>query len=267
MKYKIGDVSRILGISTDLLRYYEKKGVVKPQKDKNNDYRYYDTWDINFLIDCLWYKSFGFGISQIAYMVTQCWHGDLVSLTDEKCDELESTIRRQELLLEQLKKHRDDLARVKDCMYVCDIVPSPEIVSYLNRFNSEYADSAELQRLSSQWLDYMPFAQRYFEIPQDGLTGEGDDYAWGFSLSVKLADELGVPVKPPVVRRPSRMSIHSAFKSSGKNAFTPRHLDFMLEFAEKNGYTITDRAAGNLVCSVIDDDVLTGYFEVWLPIE
>ena len=48
MRYKIGDVSRILGISTDLLRYYEKKGVVQPQKDKSNDYRYYDTWDINF---------------------------------------------------------------------------------------------------------------------------------------------------------------------------------------------------------------------------
>ena len=57
VRYKIGDVSRILGISTDLLRYYEKKGVVKPQKDQSNDYRYYDTWDINFLIDCLWYSE------------------------------------------------------------------------------------------------------------------------------------------------------------------------------------------------------------------
>lgn len=267
MKYKIGDVSRILGISTDLLRYYEKKGVVKPQKDKNNDYRYYDTWDINFLIDCLWYKSFGFGISQIAYMVTQCWHGDLVSLMGEKYDELEATIRRQELLLERLKKHREDLKRVRDCMYVCDIVPSPDVVCYLNRFNSEYATNAELQKLSSQWLDYMPFTRRYFEIAQDGLMGDADDYAWGFSLSTELARELGVLVKPPVIRRPSRLSIHSAFKSSGKDAFTPRHLDFMIEFAEKGGYTITDRAAGNLVCSVIDNDELTGYFEVWLPIE
>ena len=73
MQYKIGDVARILGISTDLLRYYEKKGVVAPTKDKQNDYRYYDVWDINFLIDCLWYKSFGFGIPQIAYMVSDCY--------------------------------------------------------------------------------------------------------------------------------------------------------------------------------------------------
>ena len=31
MRYKIGDVAKILGIPTDLIRYYEKKGVVSPE--------------------------------------------------------------------------------------------------------------------------------------------------------------------------------------------------------------------------------------------
>ena len=69
MRYKIGDVARILGISADLLRYYEKKGVVTPYKDAHNDYRYYDAWDINLLMDCLWFKNFGYSIEQIADMV------------------------------------------------------------------------------------------------------------------------------------------------------------------------------------------------------
>ena len=51
MKYKIGDVARILGVSTDILRYYERKGVVTPEKDESNDYRYYESWHINFLMD------------------------------------------------------------------------------------------------------------------------------------------------------------------------------------------------------------------------
>ena len=78
MKYKIGDVARILGISTDLLRYYEKKGVVRPVKDKANDYRYYEAWDINFLMDCLWMKGFGFGIEEIGHMVTSCPYDELM---------------------------------------------------------------------------------------------------------------------------------------------------------------------------------------------
>ena len=30
--YKIGDVAKILGISADSMRYYEKMGIVKPIK-------------------------------------------------------------------------------------------------------------------------------------------------------------------------------------------------------------------------------------------
>lgn len=269
MRYKIGDVSRILGISTDLLRYYEKKGVVKPQKDKSNDYRYYDTWDINFLIDCLWYKRFGYGIPQVAYMVTDCYHGDLVSLLDEKGDELEAALRRQTLILERLRKYREDVTRVKACLGVCDLVDSPELVCYLNRFNNDYDNRPELQKLSRQWLNYMPFTQRYFEIPQDGLLGDEDAFAWGFSLSADYAEELNVPIKQPVRRLESRKCLHSAFKSAGKNAFTSRHLGFLLDYAAEQGFTVAGGAMGNLVCSVREEgtEALTGFFEVWLPVE
>ena len=269
MRYKIGDVARILGISTDLLRYYEKKGVVTPQKDKTNDYRYYDTWDINFLIDCLWYKRFGFGIPQVAYMVTDCYHGDLISLLDEKGDQLESELRRQEQLLGRLREYREAVQRVKAFLGVCEIADSPELICYLNRFNYSYNYTPEMQKLSRQWQEYMPFTQRYFEIPQVGLLGKGDDFAWGFSLRTAYAEELNVPVKPPVKKLGSRRCIHSAFKSSGKNAFTPRHLRFLLDYAEREGLRVTGPAMGTLVCSVREEgsEELTGYFEVWLPIE
>ncbi len=269
MRYKIGDVSRILGISTDLLRYYEKKGVVQPQKDKNNDYRYYDTWDINFLIDCLWFKRFGFGIPQVAYMVTDCYHGDLISLLDEKSDQMASEIRKQEQLLARLREYREAVERVKAGLEVCDIQDSPELICYLNRFNYSYNYTPELQKLSRQWQEYMPFTQRYFEIPQEGLLGDGADFAWGFSLRTPYAEELGVSVKPPVKRLQSRRCIHSAFRSPGKNAFTPRHLRFLLDYAKEQELRIAGNAMGTLVCSVREEGSsdLTGYFEVWLPVE
>ena len=269
MRYKIGDVSRILGISADLLRYYEKKGVVRPQKDQNNDYRYYDTWDINFLIDCLWFKHFGFGIPQVAYMVTDCYHGDLISLLDEKSDQMASEIRKQEQLLARLREYREAVERVKAGLGVCDIQDSPELICYLNRFNYSYNYTPEMQRLSRQWQEYMPFTQRYFEIPQEGLMGDGADFAWGFSLRTPYAEELDVQVKPPVKRLPSRRCIHSAFRSAGKNAFTPRHLSFLLDFAKEQELKISGNAMGTLVCSVREEgsDDLTGYFEVWLPVE
>ena len=266
MQYKIGDVARILGISTDLLRYYEKKGVVTPTKGKQNDYRYYDAWDINFLIDCLWYKNFGFGIPQIAYMVSDCYYGDLVSVLEEKQDELIDSIHHQELLLRRIRQHLEQVARVKDTAGKCDIAQSPEVFCFLNRYDTDYDNSSEMQKLAKQWLQYMPFLSRYFEMPAGSDGTHAHQYAWGFSLSMEYVEEFSVPLKPPVVHQPSAECIHSVFKSTGKNAFSPEHIDFLYDFASQNGYSISGNARGNLVCSVLENEVNTGYFEVWLPV-
>lgn len=267
MRYKIGDVAKILGISPDLLRYYEKKGVVKPVKDQNNDYRYYEPWDINFLIDCLWYKNFGFGIEQIAKMVSRSSYDDILSTMEEKETEIEAAIRHQEMLLRRAREHLREVNRAKDLLGKCDLVHSPEIVRYLNRYNFIYDNSRELQDLSHQWLQYMPFTHRCFEIGQADLENKTDNYAWGFSLSMDYVREFGVPVKQPVKYLPSTPSVHSVFTSSGKDAFTPRHLKFIMDYVRENGLTVAGNARGNLICSVIEEDRLTGYFEVWLPIE
>jgi DNA-binding transcriptional MerR regulator len=267
MLYKIGDVAHILGISTDLIRYYEKKGVVTPIKDKSNDYRYYDTWDINYLIDCLWYKNMGFNIDHIADMVSDFSQGDLLSDISTKADELEKSIAHQQLLLQRIREYRQSVSEIKDMVGVCDIRRSPAIACYLNRYNQSYDSSARLNKTNQQWLKYMPFTKRYFEINWDDVVGGGDGYAWGFSLDMDYVEKLSVPLAAPVISFPSQLSIHSAFKSSGKNAFSPRHIDFMIDYAEANGLEIFGSVRGNLVCSIMEDDKLTGFFEVWMPIE
>lgn len=267
MRYKIGDVAKILGISPDLLRYYEKKGVVKPVKDRSNDYRYYEPWDINFLIDCLWYKNFGFGIDQVAKIVSRSSYSDIQAMIAAKDAEIEASIRHQEMLLRRTREHQQEVNRAQDLLGKCDLVYSPEIYRYLNRYNFIYDNSKELQALSHQWLQYMPFTHRCFEIGQEDLENKTDNYAWGFSLSMDYVQELEVPLKPPVAHLASEPSIHSVFTSSGKNAFSPRHLKYIMDYARENGLTVAGNARGNLICSVLQDEKLTGYFEVWLPIE
>ncbi len=270
MKYKIGDVAKILGISTDLLRYYEKKGVVHPVKDKNNDYRYYEAWDINFLLDCLWYKNFGFGIEEISHMVSDSSYEDITNAIDSKEKEIEETIYRQKLLLRRIREHKRALAQARDYRGKCDIRQSPEIVRYLNRHNFIYDDDPAISRVTQSWLKFMPFVHRCFEIPKSDLPiddGCGKNYSWGLSLDMQYVKEFGVKSDPPAQHLPSELSLHSVFTSTGKDAFSPKHLQYIVDYAEKNGLKICGNARGNLLCSVFDGSDLSGYFEVWIPIE
>lgn len=172
MKYKIGDVSRILGISPDLLRYYEKKGIVHPVKDAHNDYRYYEPWDINFLMDCIWYKSFHFGIDQVAEIISDSTADEVADILDQKVVELRAQIRRNELLVRRAREHRADLGRLKNQLGQCVLRDSPEIVRYIHRYNYIYDNSEALQTLSQQWLEYMPFTHRCFEMPVEDISGK-----------------------------------------------------------------------------------------------
>lgn len=269
MRYKIGDVARILGISTDLLRYYEKKGVVHPEKDAHNDYRYYEPWDINFLMDCLWFKNFGFGIEEIAHMVTDRDFNELADCLEAKEWEMEQSLRRQQLLLERMKVHRAEMLRGKELLGRCDVTQSPEILRYLNRHNFVYDDDPALAKLTQEWLRYFPFIRRCFEIRQSDLPGgEGEgNFSWGLALDPAYAEEFGVLCDPPVERLPARKCLHSVFKSTGKDAFSPGHLQYLMDYAAENGLTVCGNAYGNLLCSVSEPGGQSGWFEVWVPVK
>lgn len=269
MKYKIGDVARILGISPDLLRYYEKKDIVHPVKDKNNDYRYYEPWDINFLTDCVWYKSFNFGIDQVAEIISNSTAEEVADILDKKVEELRAQIRRNEMLVRRAGEHRADLGRLKNQLWQCVLRDSPEIVRYLHRYNYIYDKSEELQRLNQQWLGYMPFTHRCFEMPVEDICcqrGEGS-FSWGFSLTPDYVRELGVKVEPPVVHLDSQPCVYTVFTSAGKDGFSPRLLKYVMDFAQSNGLTLKGEARGNLLASVLDGGELTGFFEAWIPYE
>ena len=256
-----------MGISPDLIRYYEEKGVVSPAKDPSNNYRYYDTWDINYLIDCLWYKNFGFGIEQIGNMVAECSYDALYQRLEDKSEDIMAVIRRQEMLLQRIKMFCMRLATTKSHLGTCEILQSSEFLKYVNRRNFTYDNSLAIRELNRKWLKYMPFSRRYFEMPKDAFAEVRGDYEWGFSLEMQYVEEFNVERKPPVEFMPSRQCIHSAFKIIGKNQFSSSHIDFMFRYAEENDLKVTGDAFGNLTCSVVEEGQPVGYFEVWLPVE
>jgi hypothetical protein len=62
------------------------------------------------------------------------------------------------------------------------------------------------------------------------------------------------------------LCVHSALRSAGRDRFTARKLDFLLDYARESGLTPIRGAFGNLACSVMENGEQTAYFEVWLPV-
>ena len=69
MEYRIGEVSKLLGLPVETIRYYEKEQIITPKRQQNSDYRTYETWDIFFLMECMRYRSFDISLKDIAKML------------------------------------------------------------------------------------------------------------------------------------------------------------------------------------------------------
>ena len=276
MKYKIGDMAKILGISPDLLRYYEKKGVVSPVKDRNNDYRYYDTRDTNFLVDCLFYKNFGFSIEETSELVRSCSIDEISGRFLENETQLEESIRRQQLLLRRSQKYRRSIARISDHLGRCSFDRRPACIYYINRHNQEFDTAPDLGRVTRQWLKYLPFSRRSFIVPMEALLSPDsrEEFQWGFSLSQEYAGLLGASAQPPVVALSDTRCVYTVF-SNPDSAFSPRFFGYAMDFIRAQGLRLCGDVFGNLLVSANEAGPLaitpgtpqiTGYFEAWLPV-
>lgn len=96
--YTIGEISKIVNISTNALRYYDEIGLLKPSLiQDNNQYRYYtdkQIKDITFIIEL---KQYGFTLDEIKELVKNRSNKKLKGLLEEK----------------QVKMH-NEIARLKD---------------------------------------------------------------------------------------------------------------------------------------------------------
>lgn len=262
MKYKIGEVSKILGISTDLLRYYERKGVVKPEKSDGNDYRYYDAWDINFLLDCLWYKNMGFSIEQTARIVHIGGLDGLGEMLEDNEEKLAADIKRREMLLRRSREQRAELSAAAALLGQCEIAESPEHLRFINRVEASYLLGRELEEQARCWLAVMPLNRRCF------VLSEGGKCSWGYSLGADYAAETGFAEGGLVERVPPKKCVHTAFKSAGgRDGFRSELLDYAREYAAAHGLRRDGNIFGSLTASVEENGVLYGIFEAWLPVK
>ncbi len=119
-KYRTSQLSEILGVSRDALRYYEEKGIIKPKQTEVNNYREYDLYDIYTLMVTDFYKKRDLSIKEIKRLQAESEIDELEILLEKKAREVEETIRIKEHILQKINETKE----------FCE-----DIKKYLNKFS------------------------------------------------------------------------------------------------------------------------------------
>ena len=81
---KISDAAKLLGISTDTIRYYEKEGVITPKRTSKNNYRDLDNRDIISLLICIYNRKIGYSMKESVEYVEGIPVSKITDILNEK---------------------------------------------------------------------------------------------------------------------------------------------------------------------------------------
>lgn len=168
-KYRTGELLEYLGITRDTLRFYEEKGLIKPQKCSDNNYRNYDIMDIYNIMILDFYKKRGMSINQLQDIIKDSNIDDIKYKLQNKKSELEKMIidlssmekriEGTQIFLDEMISNLDvftikplPLYRIKG--ELSDFIAVEEYKNVLDVFNSNNDD------MLSQILRYISFDEK-----------------------------------------------------------------------------------------------------------
>lgn len=116
MEYSIQQLSRLSGVTTRTLRWYDKIGLLKPSRVADSGYRWYGPAQVDRLADILYYRARGVALAQIRALLDDpsfdraaAFRSHLAALEEERAriDKLICSVREM-LRAEERSEHMSD---------------------------------------------------------------------------------------------------------------------------------------------------------------
>lgn len=166
----IGEVATLLKMSTSKIRFYEKKGLIKPYKIDENGYRLYSFREIDILEGIGVFRKLGMPIEEMKQILNQEVDYDYLELLNNITDKLEMDIKSMTKTLNaanQLKKGYKTFMSAK-----------PDLVSYEDRVLYVLDDDIRINKYEKEVydfityydLDYTDYEYMFFTLVSEGIN-------------------------------------------------------------------------------------------------
>lgn len=120
--YNIKEVSELFNISTNKIRFYEKKGLLSPVRDKENNYRDFKEEDILRLQTILMYRVLNMPLTSIKDILENDYKDNILEHFYNQWQIVNDEIHKMKLIKDSLEKIMDSIYDSKDEKYYDNIL-------------------------------------------------------------------------------------------------------------------------------------------------
>lgn len=104
MYLTVGEIAKVLGVSTEMIRFYVREGIIKPMQNKENNYWEYSSDDVLRLSDILFYRDLDLPLKDIKRIFEGLEVEKIGDLIEERKKDAQKNIRKLQKALEKLEE-------------------------------------------------------------------------------------------------------------------------------------------------------------------
>lgn len=203
-RYKIGQLTKTMGVSSHLLKHYEKFDLISPRKDQETNYRYYDFGQFGRLIQSKKYRNLGFSIKDTSDMINDVSNETLNTRLNTHVTQLAEDIAKlqfQKQLTEMIYKESQQCDKYLDQWFI-EMMPGYYILKQSN--NRELIEeNHSLLGDDINLIDYVPIVESLLLIPKEYLEVPDFHYHWCLGIQDERLDQLDVTIDERFIFVPS----------------------------------------------------------------
>ena len=212
--YRIGDYAHFMGVSTDLLKHYEKLNLIRSQTAENG-YRYYSFQQSAALLDCMRLQNYGLSLREMHAALYESSFDDVKKLLGEKIDDMEKQLHFQQLVINEHRRIAQWMEMMEDHETRIIIKESEPLYFLPQSHQRNFIQDDRISALLPAWVDAMPMVKSCRLIPDES---SGQLPSWGLAVTHSALEALNLPVNDVVQRIEGGPYVHAHFKHRLKDA-------------------------------------------------
>ena len=265
MRYSIGDVSRVLGITTSALHFYEKEGIIDTPKVESGR-RYYEEADVSRLISAKKYRAMGVPVRDIAQQFSS--HGmtgaQVIARMKEKREEAARIIRQYTGLVQDIDRLIRSGEEGMRSTNVVDIRRAEDMICFRPTSGGRIPLDKGEQAVVQRWLEAMP------AVSVAICRGKTEEHAApALMISTARAADFGIEADGKTAYTiPGGMALH-AVVACGEEQYDDPDVIFrpILAFAREHRFAQKGTMWGSMLLADCSCGVRQHYFETYMVFE
>jgi len=267
MKYRIGDVAKMLGITPEAVRYYEEQKIIKPTKSDNSGYRHYSVWDIHALFQARTYRQYGYSLCETAELINTYEINDIINTLSKKADDIDNTILWNIALFKSIGQMKDIITDVIASLGKYRIEQRPAMYRLENEGDYKLNSDPYLKEITRIWIEKSPFVFSSARFSKEEYERGGREHHFGLCVEEEHADFLPEEKPSCISYIPSRLCVYTAIQSRSSMILSPQRLIPAIEYMHSQGLQLSGDVFSRAVMDRKASDTYVNYHQLWLPFE